>query len=59
MPNTSDWFKSLDRSDRKALLCLLHDVRSRFADSVSRRARTLFLELLQELDDDHDAAKCR
>jgi hypothetical protein len=59
MTNTSTWYTSLDQSDRKVLLCLLHDLRRTVPESVPRRARSLLLELIQELDEEHAAAKVR
>lgn len=51
---TGEWFRSLDASDRKQLLCLLHDIRH--AQRGVPRAAHL-AALIGRLEDEHEAAK--
>lgn len=51
---TTEWFKALDRSTRKQLLSLLHDVRH---EKNGWPRATHLSTLIQHLEDDHEAAK--
>jgi len=54
--STTSWFASPDQVERKAVVCMLFEVRSHQAVTQSRYAR-LFDGLLAHLDDEYHALK--
>lgn len=53
---TTDWFKSLSREERKAIINQFHELRVG-QKLESHQTGGLMLQLLRKLDDDHEAAK--